>query len=69
MAENKNEIVQDLCRLLQKTRYGDDITGMEYSEERYGEYVYVTYNNNCQRKVDISGDSGIAIIKDILKNI
>ena len=69
MAENKNEIVQDLCRLLQKTRYGDDITSMEYSKENYGEYVYVTYNNNCQRKVDISGDSGIAIIKDILKNI
>ena len=69
MEENKPEIVWDLCKLLRKTRHGSDIAMMEYAKEGYGEYVLITFDGGFQKKVDISADSGIAIIKDVLKNI
>ena len=69
MEENKPEIVWDLCKLLRKTRHGSDISMMEYIKEESGEYVLITFDGGFQRKINISADSGIAIIKDVLKNI
>lgn len=69
MEENKPEIVWDLCKLLRKTRHGSDISMMEYVKEESGEYVLITFDGGFQRKINISADSGIAIIKDVLKNI
>ena len=69
MEENKPEIVWDLCKLLRKTRHGSDISMMEYVKEECGEYVLITFDGGFQKKINISADSGIAIIKDVLKNI
>ena len=66
MEENKTEIVWDLCKLLRKTRHGSDISMMEYVQKGYGEYVRITFEGGFQKDVDISADSGIAIIKDVI---
>lgn len=70
MEENKWMVVYLLETLLKYTRFGSDIRSLEYAKsiETNDEYVIVKYNNpGDYREVLITADSGIAIIKDVLK--
>lgn len=67
--EDKAEITWELCKLMRKTRYGRHISMMEYSKDDYGEYVTVTYDNGSIKKVDVTADSGSALIMDVLSHI
>jgi hypothetical protein len=67
MEENKEEIVQKLFEVLRITRAGSNLTSMEYKEEGYDEYVVLTFDNGYSRMVNVSADSGKAMINDVLR--
>ena len=67
MKENKKEICNLFCKALQATRNGEDITSIVYEADGSGEeYAVITFNNGYCKRACISGDSGTAIMKDIL---
>lgn len=62
--EDKAEIVARLEKLLEATRAGSGIDGLELSEDR--STVVIRYTNGTWQRVNIVADSGYAIIKDVL---
>lgn len=70
--ENKQAICDALLTTLQLTRRYEDIQSIDYDAAT--ETVTVTYKGisrrrNSHRYISVECDSGIAMIKDILKNI
>ena len=66
MREDKQAICDALCKALQLTRSGSDISKIEYHAE--GEYVTVYYTSG-HININVAFDSGIAMIRDILKGL
>ena len=62
--ENKEEIVKRLKMLLVVTRIGDNIEDLVLSENQ--DMVRIQFKQGGHSDVDIAGDSGYAIIKDVL---
>ncbi|MCM1212937.1 MAG: hypothetical protein NC331_16755 [Lachnospiraceae bacterium] len=60
----KEQLVQKLFETVKMTRAGIGITGMELD----GEYVLIHYEGGV-RKAPVGGDSGIALMRDVLKYI
>ncbi len=65
--ENKELIIMDLYRLLKRTRGGDEIKALVYDPER--EVVEIIGYNGYIRPVNVACDSGIQMIKDVMKEI
>lgn len=65
--ENKEEIVMRLKLLLAATRAGEDIDKMELTEDQ--NFVVIQWKNGCTQRVNITADSGVAIISDVIKAI
>lgn len=65
--ENKKDIVMHLKTLLNATRAGEDIRGMDLTED--GNFILLQWENGCVQKVNITADSGVAIISDVLQAI
>lgn len=63
--ENKNDIVKRLKLLLMATRAGSGIENLVLNEAQ--DTVTIMFKTGSSRKVNIAGDSGIAIIKDVVK--
>lgn len=63
--ENKEEIVLRLKLLLMATRAGSDITDLALDGDR--KKVSIVFKTGYRREVNIEGDSGIAIIRDVMK--
>lgn len=66
MREDKQAICNALCKALQLTRSGSDISEIEYHAE--GEYVTVYYTSG-HININVAMDSGIAMIRDILRGL
>lgn len=67
--EDKQMICDLLCTALNATRDQRDLVRMDYQRRGDGdEVVYVIYESGC-KAVNVSLDSGIAMIRDILKAI
>lgn len=66
MNENKREIVQKLKELLQVTRAGSSIKDLILDEQE--KCVTIVYECGS-KQVDVTGDSGIALIQDVIKRI
>lgn len=64
--EDKREILARLLHVLQATRAGRDIADLELEENKYGEYCKIVFNSGKRRVVDITADSGLSIIKDVI---
>ena len=64
--ENKELIVTWPCMLLKHTRAGDDIKDLVYDEEH--ETVEII-GYGYRKLVNVACDSGIALIKDVLRVI
>ena len=64
--ENKELIVMELCTLLKHTRAGDDIKDLVYDEEH--ETVEII-GDSYRTLANVACDSGIALIKDVLRKI
>ena len=71
MMENKQEICNLLLKALQATRGGEDITALDYvNDKEVGvETVTMHYKNGYAKTMDVSCDSGTALIKDIMKGV
>ena len=70
MDENKQKICDLLAEALRATRDHSDLTGIRY--EKLGEYTertIVEYANGCTRVINVSMDSGTAMMRDILRHI
>lgn len=75
--EDKAAIVKSLLPALQSTRAYEHITNLEYSQEwmlfkdgkehLIGEFAIVKQGDIELFKIDITADSGIAILNDIIK--
>lgn len=72
MEENKKEITKALLPVLQMTRNLWDLTDLEYREDEEVsgiEVVIATFRNGHRKVVDVTLDSGTALIRDIITGI
>jgi hypothetical protein len=66
--ENKQLILDSLCSALQLTRDQADLEALEYKEIDPDEQrVIATYDGGESREINVSLDSGIAMIRDVLR--
>lgn len=69
IVEDKQSICNFLRMALRQTRAGEDVTAIKY--DSVTETVYVYFNDEAQpsRRINVACDSGIAMIRDIMKHI
>lgn len=68
--ENKQLILDALCSALQLTRDQADLGALKYKEIGPDEQrVIATYDGGGSREINVSLDSGIAMIRDVLRAI
>lgn len=69
--EDKAEILNSLAETLRKTRAGSDIKGIEYTvdEATCEEFAVIHWENGATKRVLVTGDSGISLIRDVTKAI
>lgn len=67
MSENKRDFVRELGELLR--RYSrEDIEALTYDRDNDGfEAVTILYKNGCEKTVNVTCDSVIAIMTDVYK--
>ena len=65
--ENKQAICDSLLTTLKLTRRYENLVYIDYDEDT--ETVTVIYSAIARTFVDVEGDSGIAMIRDILNQI
>lgn len=67
------ENYQVICSLffltLRQTRQYDDLESLDHVQKGEERYVIARFVNGSSRKITVTMDSGIAMIKDILRNI
>ena len=63
--ENKQEILDKLLATLQATRKFCGLASLEYEPEQ--EMVTAVYEGGATLRVNVAGDSGFAMIKDVLR--
>jgi len=69
MEEDKKEIVERLTKLIKKTREGQSIKNIVYKKGNGDdEYVEVIYFDRT-KAIDVTADSGIAMIRDIVNHL
>ena len=67
--EDKREICALLAKTLQATRAYDDVVDIIYRKDPDGEEKVFVHFVNGTKTADVIGDSGIGMIRDILKAI
>ena len=67
MKENKQEICDSLCATLQKTRDQRDLLSLTFDENL--EIVIAEYADGEKKEISVWGDSGIALIKDVIEEL
>ena len=67
MMEDKQAICNALRRTLRLTRMFDDLDYLEYNDD--SETVLAKFKNGGLRVIGVEGDSGYAMIKDIVNHI
>lgn len=65
--EDKNVICLALGMALRTTRMFDDLDYLEYNDD--SEMVLAKFKNGGLRVISVEGDSGYAMIKDIVNHI
>lgn len=69
MDENKQAICSKLGELLKLARAGADIERIAYNEEKDCAVVYYQSTSPYGLRVFVNGDSGIAMIQDIIRQV
>ena len=68
MEVNKQLVTKALC--LAVILAGMEVKDMDYfMRDDYEEFVVITYRNGYTKKVNVSADSGIALMRDVLAEI
>ena len=65
--EDKNVICIALGMALRTTRMFDDLDYLEYNDD--SETVLAKFKNGGMRRIGVEGDSGYAMIKDVVNRI
>lgn len=65
--EDKQAICDALCKTLNLTRAGSDIKAIWHDNEK--EEATVVYQNGYEICINVAADSGIAMMRDILKRL
>lgn len=65
--ENKKEICNSLCATLQKPRDQSNLMSLTFDYNR--EIVIAKYDDDRKVEVNVCGDSGIALIKDVIRKL
>ena len=66
--DSKPAITHKLFEALQLCRYTDEITDMQYIKRNGDEHVLAIYGER-RKRIDVTADSGFALIKDVIKGI
>ena len=71
MKENTFILCQRLLKLVQATRAGADVVDIEYfgNDHTDDAHVNITWADGQIVRIDVTADSGIAMIKDVLEQI
>ena len=71
MDEDKQKICDLLLPAIQATREGSDVTALRYVYNHCGQMETVTihYQNGSYEHVYVTGDSGVTMIRDIMRKI
>ena len=67
--EDKKYILESLFETLSRTRkWRDEIAEMLYHKDKNGneEVLVRLYEGNAEMFIDVTGDSGMALIKDVI---
>ena len=69
MKEDKRKICELLLQTLQSTREYRDLVDLEYHDNEYTDdaYIYARFASGPVTRINVSLDSGSAMIRDILK--
>ena len=68
--ENKKSFVEnELSMALEKADNSIDKVLYNYDEAKASETVFVIYKSGYKRKINVTGDSKIAIMLDVSKNL
>ena len=68
--DNKKEIVKSLCETLRLTRDQEDLVSLDYEKQTNGEEIVTAiYDGGGKKTAVVTMDSGIAMIRDILRAI
>ena len=65
--ENRQQICKSLIPVLQQTQYMCDLVDLDLDEQT--ELVTATFSDGYQKKANVTADSGIAMIVDIIRQI
>ena len=69
MEEDMQAICDLLLKTLQATRGGARLVNLIYAVEPNKETVTAVFQSGGERKIDVTNDSGTAMIYDIMKHI
>ena len=69
MHEDKEKILEKLFQALVLTRAGWNLMDLEYKRENGFETVTATFANGHKKRINVSCDSGIALIRDVCRQI
>ena len=69
MEEKKGLITGILGELLKLTRQCEDLSRLEYRPGPVEEVVIATFANGVEKVINVTADSGIALIKDVVKGL
>lgn len=67
--EDKKDILESLFETLSRTRkWRDEIAEMIYNKDKNGneEVLVRLFEGNAEMFIDVTGDSGMALIKDVI---
>ena len=67
--ENYQAICNALCSTLRLTRQFDDLESLKHIQEGKERYVVAKFDSYYTKRIRVTMDSGIAMIKDILRNL
>ena len=71
LVEDKQRICDLLLPVLQATRGGSNLVALEYENDKYNHLEFVTakFRSGGTKVADVTADSGIALIYDVMRQI
>ncbi len=69
MIENKKMFVKQFEALLKSTAMFSDVKRLDYYKDDKEESIYVTYESNSQKRINVHMDSCGAMMADFFKQI
>ena len=67
--ENYQAICNALCSTLRLTRQFDDLESLEHIQDGKERYVVAKFDGYYTKRIRVTMDSGIAMIKDIVNHL